>query len=351
MSLISLLDEHEWSNLLTLFPKTSLDVYFTPEYATLYESGTNEGKVRCIKFENSEGFALYPYIEREIPLEITNGKKLKDIVTPYGYGGPVLTNRSQEFLRSFNNAVDDFFMDMGYISEFIRFHPILENHKLRDCTTSLVHRTFGVDFSKEEADNLEFWHNSMKRGVKKAEKSGLEITVEPLGAKNLDTFVKIYNATMKRRNARPYYFFSESYWSLMLSLGQKGESILANVLYNGKVISSAIFLIWDRIYIHYHLGGSNEDYLNLRPNNYLFWNIEKWAAKNKFRILFLGGGVKESDGLERFKSGISNVSFDFYVGKKVFNEKIFHLLNERAKRLSEQNYDADFFPPYRSVFR
>jgi len=264
----------KWNYLLSKLPERHSDVYFAPDYLNLYQFGTKEGKVRLLKFENDDGICLYPYIERDIPLELTEGTILKDIITPYGYGGPISTTYSPKFLKSFNKALNSFFMDMSYISEFVRFHPVIENYRSRECNCIFLHKTFGVDFSKHSFDNLEFWKDSFKRGVKRAQKFNLNFEIQVLNKENLSNFVEIYKSTMERNEALNYYFFESEYWNLLLELSKKNECILANVLYKGKTISSAIFLIWRNTYIHYHLGGSIFEYLNMRPNNFLFWNIE-----------------------------------------------------------------------------
>jgi lipid II:glycine glycyltransferase (peptidoglycan interpeptide bridge formation enzyme) len=241
-------------------------------------------------------------------------------------------------------------MDMGYISEFIRFHPILENYKLRECNRMLLHKTFGVNFLEETSGNLEFWKDSFKRGVKRAQKFGLSFEIQALNKENLSNFIEIYKSTMQRNKAFNYYFFESEYWNLLLELSKKSECILANVLYKGKTISSAIFLIWRNTYIHYHLGGSIFEYLNMRPNNFLFWNIEKWAAENGFVIMHIGGGVDKDDGLEKFKEGISNTSFDFYIGRNILDERMYSVLNTMAIRINDKKFNRNFFPSYRSIF-
>ena len=351
MPSISLIDKKDWEETLNIFSADLSDIYFTPDYTLLYESGTKEGKVKCLKFENDYGIVLYPYIERKIPLEVTNGVDLIDIATPYGYGGPISTTNNPSFLREFNKFADSFFLDMKYVAEFIRYHPIIENYKFRNIENIWVHNTFGVNFSEGFDEKPHFWKDSSKRNVKKSQKFGLSFNIQTIEDVNLDKFIKLYMSTMKRKNALDYYFFNSNYWNLLIKLSKNSKVLMASVSYRDKTIASAILLNWKKTYLHYHLGGSDNNYFNMRPNNYLFWEIEKWAAKEGFSIMHLGGGVIKGDTLERFKRSISNVEFKFFIGRKVFNSSIFRKLNKNAERLNKEKFDLDYFPPYRSIFR
>src|SRR6478735_1307981 len=86
-----------------------LDVYFDDNYGKLYEKVEN-GKAEIFNFNYKFGIIKNQFIKREIPIRINN-EIYYDIVTPYGYGGPVI-------IKCEENKI---------VSEFIRFHPILEN--------------------------------------------------------------------------------------------------------------------------------------------------------------------------------------------------------------------------------
>ena len=351
LQVLQLKNKNDCKKLLEKFNVNDADVYFLPEYLSLYQLGTKEGKAKCLAITDRDKILFYPYIERRIPDCLTAGHKFMDITSAYGYGGPISTSRSPDFISQANTVASDFFREIGYISEFVRFHPVLNNYKLRECTRVFVHNTFGVRFADNSVKDFRFWKDSFRRGVKKAIKLGLQFHIEPLSKENLLKFVEIYESTMKRKRADAYYFFSEDYWNLLLNVGSESKVLLTYVKFHDKMISAAIFLTWKNTYMHYHLGGSVDEYLYTRANNFLFWNVEKWALENKFKIMHIGGGVKTGDGLERFKNGISNSSFDFYIGKNVLNSEIFALLNRKAMKIGKEIYDESFFPPYRSVLR
>lgn len=77
-----------------------IDIYFTENYGKLYEDiekGTNE----VFEYRSELGFIRHMFIKREIPIKI-NGETYYDLVTPYGYGGPLIIKYSNEKKESFD---------------------------------------------------------------------------------------------------------------------------------------------------------------------------------------------------------------------------------------------------------
>jgi hypothetical protein len=344
---VSFVQKEEYKEILYQLLEEFIDVYFTPEYFTLTEKGSKEGEAKFLKFETSEGICIYPFLERVIPFHLTEGLILKDITTPYGYGGPLCFPPSGEIIAEFNIALNSFFKEMGYVSEFIRFHPILKNYKYRICPKRYIHKTFGVDLRSDSIENFSFFTDSFLRGLRKARKNNLQFSISEVNKHNLSIFEDLYFQTMDRKRASEYYFFGKEYWKNLLKF--KDSTLIADVRLKEQVISSVILLHWKSIYLHYHLGGSLYEYLSLRPNNFLFWNIEKWAKDNGFVLLHLGGGIQEGDNLERFKKSISNVCFDFYVSTNIINSEAYKKLSETAIKIDKDNFSEDFFPAYRSI--
>lgn len=66
----------------------SIDIYFDENYGKLYEEKEN-GKAEVYIFKTKEGRIVNQFIKREIPITIS-GEKYYDIITPYGYGGPII---------------------------------------------------------------------------------------------------------------------------------------------------------------------------------------------------------------------------------------------------------------------
>ena len=80
------------------------------------------------------------------------------------------------------------------------------------------------------------------------------------------------------------------------------NSFLGVVLLDNKVISAAIFM-YDGIYGHYHLSGSDKQYLNYSPNNFMLYRSALELKKRGVELFHLGGGTTsdQDDSLFAFK--------------------------------------------------
>ena len=130
---------------------------------------------------------------------------------------------------------------------------------------------------------------------------------------------------MDKLSADDFYYFDQSYYgNFKKSLT---NSFIGAVSYEGNIISAAIFM-YEGPFGHYHLSGSNKEYLKLSPNNYMLWNAAIELKKRGVRTFHLGGGTtsSESDSLFCFKSRFSKHSFQFCLGKMIFNDQIYQAL-------------------------
>ncbi|MGN0156609.1 MAG: hypothetical protein ACI39N_05125, partial [Lachnospiraceae bacterium] len=66
------------------------DIYFDDNYGKLYEKA-DSGTATVFVHQNQYGMVKHQFIKRRIPKELLhNDEELYDIVTPYGYGGPMI---------------------------------------------------------------------------------------------------------------------------------------------------------------------------------------------------------------------------------------------------------------------
>ena len=85
----SLQDKEEWNNLLKKLPTKQQDIYYTPEYYSLYEN-YGDGKAQCFVFEKEGEIALYPFLINSInQLGYELDNEYFDIQGAYGYNGVV----------------------------------------------------------------------------------------------------------------------------------------------------------------------------------------------------------------------------------------------------------------------
>ena len=130
---------------------------------------------------------------------------------------------------------------------------------------------------------------------------------------------------MRRIGADEFYFFNQSYYDSFIR--DIKNSFLGIVLLGEKVISAAIFMYNGR-YGHYHLSGSDHDYLYCSPNNFMLYSAALELKKQGVEVFHLGGGTSssEDDSLFAFKSKFSPYRHQFYLGKFIFNRPLYEVI-------------------------
>ncbi|WP_137790977.1 GNAT family N-acetyltransferase [Bacillus sp. E(2018)] len=320
---------------------SNLDVYYSKEYVSLFAQKEN-GVPEAIYYEQAGHRLFYPYIKREI----TDG--LYDIVTPYGYGGPIWsTDVHHEVVSHFEKSFSHYCQLNNIITETIRFHPLLQNERKlhHHMKVEYIRKTTAVDLT-QSLDHIRSQYSSTnKRNIKKASRSDLEIA-HLKSESDMDTFISLYEETMNRNSALNYYYFDGNHFNQLMKPTKWCTPYLLGAKHKGEVIAAVILLIGPQN-AHYHLGASRTDFLSLRPNNLLFDCMIQFAKENGAKNLHLGGGYQENDGLFAFKSAFTgNNHFSYYIGKKIHNEVVYQMLTEKKGNAASQR--PHFFPAYRA---
>lgn len=327
--------------------KNQKDIYFDDNYGKLYENIEN-GKAEVFHFKNDIGEVKHQFILREIPTKI-GGDTYYDITTPYGYGGPIILdcneNQRAKLVSQFYNQFSVFCKENKIVSEFVRFHPIEGNSRdfFPMYDVSCIRKTLGTNLKDYKDPIQSEFSKSCRKNIRKALNKGItyEIIENP---RDIDEFKKIYYSTMDRNNASDYYYFDESYFEEVISLFKK-NTIIVKAIYEGKTIAQGLYFIYGKN-IHIHLSGTLSEYLYLSPAYILRYAVTIWGKENGYYMIHHGGGRSNSkeDGLYKFKKGFAkNTEFDFYVGKKIWNNLIYEALCTKV----DVDEAIEFFPIYR----
>ena len=324
----------------------SIDLYFDENYGKLYEK-IEKGKAEIFKFENEDGKITNQFLIREIP-EKVNGKTYYDIVTPYGYGGPIinyLKGNKENLLKEFEKNFKKYAEERNIVSEFVRFHPIKENAiDMKPIYNSTYMRKTLITKLDEEDVVKKQISKSARKNIRQALNKGViyKITEKP---NDISVFKNIYYSTMDRNHATDYYYFDDEYFQNILNY-YKENLILIEAIFEGKTIAAGIYFIYNDI-IHIHLSGTLTEYLYLSPAYILRYALILWGIEHndKYKIIHHGGGRSnsEEDSLYLFKRNFAKLyDVDFYVGKKIWNKEIYDEL------CNMKNIEDDgFFPAYR----
>jgi Acetyltransferase (GNAT) domain len=329
-----------WNTYIEKFPK--LDVYYSKEYVHLF-ADVEEGVPEAVYYENKDGKVFYPFIKRKIPLK----EGYYDIVTPYGYGGPILEG-DRSVITPFYSQFKKDCVDHNIITETVRFHPLLKNHEyMKDVmTVDYIRKTTAVNLTLSLEEIRKNYASNNKRNIKKANKEGVQALVSK-NKDDIEVFTDLYYETMDRNNASSYYYFDKSYFYRQMDETMLSKTYLLIAKYKEQIIAGIILLI-GKEYAHYHLGASKTEYLPLRPNNLLFDAMVELSKSLGLKALHLGGGYQENDSLFKFKSLFTNNNhFNYYIGKNILNGKIYHELSQSVMNHISFNSSSDFFPLYR----
>lgn len=325
------------------------DLFFIKDYAELYEE-IEGGNCEVFEFEHPTGSVYHQFIKREIPIPLEGGPYF-DLMTPYGYGGPVITKlveeaRKDELVSHFCKAFKDYCQKHNIVSEFVRFHPLACNAKdFNSCYTVHFRRnTTGITLKGFEDPVQEEFSSSTRKRIRKALRDGVtyRITRNPT---DLNHFQDIYTKTMERVGAAEFYFFDDVYFSKMMdNLGE--QIILVEAIFDSQVIGAELHFHSGSV-IHTHLSGTVEgDFNHLSPVYVMTYAIVMWAKENGVEYIHSGGGVHpgHDDSLYLFKKRFGkNTEFDYYVGSRVWDKAMYDQLN----RVTNADSENELFPAYR----
>jgi len=338
----------EWNKILDKEFDDLNDVYYKYEYFELYKREYNVN-IEGIFWEDNNIKIFWTHLIRNISeIEYFKDFKYYDLITPYGYGGPLIVTKVKDkisgSLKEFFVEYENYALKNNYISEFARFHPFLGNWKFFDnfFDINYLNDVVIVDLTK---DLNEIWKN-IKKGhrynIKKSMREGCEVEIVSDALKKIENFIKNYYLTMDKNKAPKKYYFSTEFISDHFNLL---NAILIEVKYKNEVIGASIFICGDKI-IHYYLSGTTYNFKGLYPSDLTLWETIKWAKKNGFKYLDLGGGRGKNDSLFEFKKGFSKITSPFYIGKKIFNIKVY----QKLLMLNPTSSSNGYFPAYRQGF-
>lgn len=329
ISVLSLNEFELWKEKLSRLPFSQQDVYFTPEYYSLYQN-YGDGEALCFVYEKDGEIVLYPFLRNPIKvLGYKLPKEYYDIQGAYGYNGIVVSSNSTELIESFWFDFNQWCLDTDVVAEFSRFHPLLNNHILASpqMKTFFSRHTVTLDLTNED-----IWMHQIssknRNMIRKAEKEGVTI----IESDDYETFRKLYNGTMSDLHADDFYFFPSEYYNEYKQTF-KDKSLLCFAIYEGKVIAGSMFM-FSADYAHYHLSARDRNYSRYAANNLILWYGIQKAKERGCKWFHFGGGTTgdENDTLLKFKREFSKTVGEFWIGKRVHNNSVYNSIIDQWKK-------------------
>ena len=347
-------DSVQYSHWLDLWESRKIREVFThPDYLKAQKRECDSAL--CAVWEDLEGIIMMPVILRPLAAEVWAGShnQNKDIVSPYGFGGPFVKGTSD--MLDFWKSLSKWAENNKVISGFFRFSPFVEDFGGYIDQLEIKGGNVIRSLSEGKEKVWQEYPKSLRQKLRQADKKGLQLEVD-INGERLEEFLRVYYGIMDRKNAVSSYYFPEQFFQTIL---QKipGHCIIFHALSENVVIASNMVLVSDDI-IYGFLGGSDRKHLDVNsgmsPTEFMYHSIINWGIDNGKKYLVLGGGYEGCDGIFDFKKKFApNGIFPFKVGKHIFDPVAYTEMSEKRRDYEsglgrEWVSDTTYFPNYRA---
>jgi serine/alanine adding enzyme len=329
-------------------PDSVPDVYFTHEYGSL-DARFRSGSWATI----AEATGTW-----QLPLVLTQTGADREALSPYGYAGiyisPVCTpTESAENWR----LAQELLREMGVVSMFLRFSPLdPDSSAAAALLPGLTSVRSGETYINKTSDAETLWTSMEGRArtaIRRARGVGMTAQVRPASPGDVavdSPFRVLYETTMQRVEAGHQYFFEDDYYVGLTSI-PSSPLYVVEVAQDDQVVAASLVMRHGDL-AHYHLSGSNPDAAKLGANALLVWTMLEWCCANGISRCHLGGGLREGDGLAKFKRSFGGSVSDFHTGRIIVSpDRYESLTTERARSLGVSPQDlasSGYFPAFRA---
>jgi FemAB-related protein (PEP-CTERM system-associated) len=170
--------------------------------------------------------------------------------------------------------------------------------KRSDLTESNLYVNWIVPLSDHPEDVWKGLRKPVQHQIKKSQKLGIQVRTAQK-REEMALYYKLHLQTRTKKHGMPAqsknYFFQ-----LWDTFAPNGTLQLLLAEYQGIPVAGIILLAFGNT-IHYAYGASDEQYLNLAPNNLLFWTALSWGCEHSYKRFDLGRTARDNQGLMEFK--------------------------------------------------
>jgi hypothetical protein len=295
---------HTWENCYAMHLTTGLKTY-------LYSFEQDGIKIVC------------PFAEREFKGHI-------DIVKPFGFSGFVGNGNCPEFDHHWRMLA----RKQGYVCGYLGLNPLFDFSRHFDEHTIHQYDTiYSLDLTPPIDDLFAKLSANRKRQLKHWEALCSDLVLDK---PKLESFFREnYYHFLYRKNAPPFYYFSEETISFLFSLD---NVLLVGAQSSGKVVAVSVFTC---------IAGAGEYLFNVpllegRPHAAsLVWYAVNYMKSQQIPILNLGGGSVD------FKRRFGVTALPLKCLRQVYDPQAYEKLS-RLENAPEKNTQG-FFPAYRKA--
>lgn len=164
---------------------------------------------------------------------------------------------------------------------------------------SLVFWGHKLDLTAGAGQLFAQFESPVRRAIRKAEKSGLQIEFAT-SAEAVKDFYRLHCLTRKTQGLppQPFRFFQ----NIQRHILAPGSGVVVSAKFGGRAVASSVFFFNDSEAI-YKFGASDGKFQELRANNLVMWEAIKWFCAKGPSALRFGRTSRKNEGLRRFKLG------------------------------------------------
>jgi hypothetical protein len=270
---------------------------------------------------------LLPFFERQ-------WLRWKDIATLFGAAGATIAPAAAAPLTLWR----EFAASKGWVAGYIQLSDKVElARQSLDGDLVLDRTTFVLDLSKTDLRRTA--SRKIRRKIDHAMRDGVQLVEDP--SVLAEGLKRLYPVKMRSVGALPHYYFSAE---TLDRWARDGEALILGASIDGCVETVYLFRVTGE-HAECHLTGSSETGRGLVPWLLLF-GVERLRRKG-VRLLQLGGGLRDGDGLYRFKEGFRGTPKIRRSVCQIYDRAVYDALcREAAVSCSGQ-----WFPAYRALRR
>lgn len=318
------IDKQAWADFVLNHPNGS--IFQTPQMYEVYEKTPNFTPNVLVAF-NEKGKivgCLMSVVRSDF--SILKAFTTRSIVM----GGPLALNNNTEIVDQLLKYYNQFIGNKAIFSQFRNqfdmsaYKPVFKKngYEFDEHLDILVDLTCSVEQLEQ---NL---HKERKRNIAKAGREGL-VFKHLSTDEEINTVSGLLKKTYNR--VKLPMIFQQLFLNTRNLLGD--EVHFFGAYYGNKMIAGQVRLYYkDVVYAWY--AGSNAEYFNKRPNDFLMWNVLLWSKEKGYKLFDFGGAGKPNIpyGVREYKLKYGGQLVSFGRFEKT-HKQLFMMLGKRALKL------------------
>ncbi len=274
------IDKQSWVDFVQNHPNGN--IFHTPEMYVVYLNTPKFSPLVLIATDKNDTVAgcLMSVIQREYS-GLFGEFTTRSIIM----GGPLTENNSTLIADALLRKYNEIIKSKAIYSQFRNLFDltVFENVFVKNGYHFDEHLDIFLDLTLSVADLEQNLHKERRRNIAKAEKEGL-VFKQLNDLDEINAVIVLLKKTYDR--AKVPMSYDELFVQSKKLLGEKVNFFGA--YYDGIMIAGQVRLCYnDTVYAWY--SGSDANYLNKRPNDFLLWNVILWSKEHKFKVFDFGG--------------------------------------------------------------